>query len=169
MGCSARRIPSAGMTLQETQLLLQTISSFAIAGGLIFTAIQFRKSRSAAHVTNFSRLVELQLQLRKMRVEDPTLANVYVHDLHGLHSPEEVRQYFFNLMQLSLFEIAWYSHKHGQLADDYYQSWINRLDTIASEESFRKMMASPAMKILHDEFQTFVEDRMAKQSARATT
>jgi hypothetical protein len=141
-------------------LALQTISSVSIGGGLIFAAISYREARRATHVANFTRLVELQMQLRRMRVEDPSLAEIYQHDMQGLHSPEEVRLYFFNLMQLSLFEIAWYSHKHGQLPDDYYASWVTRMRVLQAEASFRRMMANPSMKILHDDFQKFVQEMM---------
>lgn len=41
------------------QITLQALSAFAIAGGLIFTAIQFREARKAQEVANFSKLVEL--------------------------------------------------------------------------------------------------------------
>ena len=46
--------------LQILQITLQALSSFAIAGGLIFTAIQFGQARKAQLVANFSKLVELQ-------------------------------------------------------------------------------------------------------------
>jgi hypothetical protein len=137
-------------------VLLQALSSFAIAGGLIFTAVQFRAARKAQHVANFSKLVELQMQLRRMRVEDPRLAYVYQDDVKDLHDDDEIRAYFLNLMQLSVFEIVWFSHKHGQLPEDYYQSWLKRMLVVEREESFRKMIANPSMKILHDEFQQMV-------------
>jgi ABC-type cobalamin transport system permease subunit len=60
--------------LQVIQVTLQALSSFAIAGGLIFTAIQFRQARKAQLVANFSKLVELQYQLRYIRVQNPALA-----------------------------------------------------------------------------------------------
>ena len=54
--------------LQLLQITLQALSSFAIAGGLLYTAIQFRHARKAQLVANFSKLVELQYQLRQIRV-----------------------------------------------------------------------------------------------------
>jgi len=99
--------------LQILQITLQALSSFAIAGGLIFTAVQFRQARKAQLVANFSKLVELQYQLRQIRVQFPSLASVHQHDVENLHSEREIQEYFLNLMQLSLFEIAWYAHKHG--------------------------------------------------------
>jgi hypothetical protein len=143
-------------TVQIVQVTLQALSSFAIAGGLIYAAVQFRQARKAQHVANFAKLVELQMQLRKMRVDDPSLAHVYKHDVAPLASDREIREYFMNLMQLSLFEIAWYSHKMGQLSDDYFDSWVTRMRSIGEEESFRKMLGTTSMKILHDDFQTYV-------------
>ena len=144
------------MDLRLLQIILQAISSFAIATGLIFAAVQFLYARKAQHVANFAKLVELQMQLRRMRVEDPSLASVYKHDVQGLHSDREIREYFMNLMQLSVFEIVWFSHRLGQLPDDYYQSWVDRMKAIEQEESFRKMINNKSMKILHDEFQKYV-------------
>lgn len=157
------------MTLPEVQLILQSISSFAIAGGLVFTAFQFRHVRKAQHVANFSKLVELQMQLRRMRVDDPSIAKVFRHDMQGLESADDVREYFFNLMQLSVYEIVWFSHQQGQIPADYYRSWERRMHEIASEPSFRKMMASPAMKIMHDDFQRYIRDlvRAVPSSAAA--
>ena len=46
--------------IQVVQITLQALASFAIGGGLQYTAIQFRQARKAQLVTNFSKLVELQ-------------------------------------------------------------------------------------------------------------
>jgi hypothetical protein len=143
-------------TLQIVQITLQALSSFAIAGGLIFTAVQFSQARKAQLVANFSKLVELQYQLRQLRVLQPALASVHEQDVQHLHSEREIQDYFLNLMQLSLFEIAWYAHKHGQLPDDYFHSWTSRMWQVAQEQSFRRMIGNPSMKIMHDEFDVFV-------------
>lgn len=142
--------------LQILQITLQALSSFAIAGGLLFTAIQFRQARKAQLVANFSKLVELQFQLRYIRVQTPALASVHRQDVMELGSDREIQEYYLNLMQLSLFEIAWYAHKHGQLPPDYFHSWARRMWQVGQEESFQRMIQNPSMKILHDEFDTYV-------------
>jgi hypothetical protein len=143
-------------TLQIVQVTLQALSAFAIAGGLFYTAVQFRAARRAQAVANFAKLVEMQYGLRRMRVEHPELASVHSRDVEHLHSDREVQEYFLNLMQLSLFEIAWYAHEQGQLPDDYYDSWSKRMWQLGREDSFRRMLESPAMKILHDRFEAYV-------------
>jgi hypothetical protein len=140
--------------LQILQLTLQALSSFAIAAGLIYTAIQFGSARKAQLVANFSKLVELQYQLRRLRVDNPSLASE--GDTQHLHSDHEIQIYYVNLMQLSLFEIAWYAHKHRQIPDDYFDSWRVRIWDVAQEPAFRAMLNNPAMKIMHDEFASFV-------------
>ena len=147
--------------LQILQITLQALSAFAIAGGLLYTAIQFRNARKAQLVANFSKLVELQYQLRQIRVERPELASVHKLDVAHLHSEREIQEYFLNLMQLSLFEIAWYAHEHGQLPDDYFQSWAKRMRQVGQEESFRRMIDNPAMKIMHDDFETYLRALLA--------
>jgi hypothetical protein len=142
--------------LQILQITLQALSAFAIAGGLLYTAIQFRNARKAQLVANFSKLVELQYQLRQIRVERPDLASVHKLDVAHLHSEREIQEYFLNMMQLSLFEIAWYAHEHGQLPDDYFQSWAKRMRQIGQEDSFRRMIENPAMKIMHDDFEIYL-------------
>lgn len=152
--------------LYIVQIILQALSSFAIAGGLIFTALQFRHVRRTQHVANFAKLVEMQMRLREMRVNDPSLADVDRHDVEGLNSPQEIREYFLNLMQLSVFEIVWYSHKHGQIPDDYYNSWLTRMKKLTEEDSFRRMVNRPAMKILHDEFEEYMRKLVPPNSPR---
>jgi hypothetical protein len=147
--------------LQVLQITLQALSSFAIAGGLIFTAVQFAQARKAQAVANFSKLVELQYQLRQIRVHHPSLASVHQADVQNLRSDREIQEYFLNLMQLSLFEIAWYAHKNGQLPDDYFASWTTRMWQVAQEDSFRRMINNPSMKIMHDEFDLFVRKLVA--------
>jgi hypothetical protein len=156
VGGSVSEPPVMPFKLQVIQVTLQALSSFAIAGGLIFTAIQFRQARKAQLVANFSKLVELQYQLRYIRVQNPALASVHERDVDHLETDRDVQDYFLNLMQLSLFEIAWYAHKHGQLPPDYFASWNSRMWQIAQEKSFRRMMENPSMKIMHDDFDTFV-------------
>lgn len=154
-------------TLQVVQIILQALTSFAIAGGLIYTAVQFRQARKAQLVANFSKLVELQYQLRRIRVEYPSLASVHPQDVANLESDREIQEYFLNLMQLSLFEIAWYAHKHEQLPDDYFRSWASRMWQVAQEDSFRRMIDNPSMKIMHDAFDDYVRQLLAAPSARA--
>ena len=142
--------------LEILRTTLQALSAFAIAGGLIYTAVQFRHARKAQLVANFSKLVELQYQLRQMRVMHPELAGVHKHDVELLKSDREVQEYFLNLMQLSLFEIAWFAHKHAQIPDDYFHSWAKRMWQVGQEESFKRMISNPAMKIMHDDFDTYL-------------
>ena len=151
-------MPPMPQSLYIVQIVLQALSSFAIAGGLIFTALQFRHVRKTQHVANFAKLVEMQMHLRELRIQDPSLADVDRHDVEGLRSPQEIREYFLNLMQLSVFEIVWFSHKHGQIPEDYYRSWVNRMRALSREGSFQYMLRRPAMKILHDEFERYVAD-----------
>lgn len=148
------------MDIQTLQVVLQSVSALAIAGSLVYATVQFRHARDAQRVANFSKLVELQMDLRRMRVEDPRLAYVYKDDVKNLKDDAEVREYFFNLMQLSVFEIVWFMHRNRQLPEDYFASWAKRMQVIESEESFRRMMDNPSMKILHDEFQTYVQDML---------
>jgi len=143
-------------TLQIVQITLQALTSFAIAGGLIFTAVQFRHARKAQLVANFSKLVEMQSQLRYVRVEKPQLASVSPGDVEALHSDREIQEYFLSLIQLSLFEIAWYAHQHGQIPDDYFHSWTSRIWEVGQETSFRNMVSNPATKILHDDFEIYI-------------
>ena len=152
------------MTTPELQLLFQALSSSAIAGGLIYTALQFRKQRQAQHFGNFAKLVEMQMHLREMRVSDPSLARVYRGDVEfteSLPSPAEreraVREYFFNLMQLSVFEIVWFGYIRGQIPEDYFRSWESRMRDIVAERSFRAMWHSPSMKFMHDEFHDYMK------------
>ncbi len=150
----------------QLQLLLQALSSSAIAAGLIYTAVQFRKQRNAQHVANFTKLVEMQMHLREMRVKEPALAEVYPNDLvfaDGLPLPEReraIRMYFFNLMQLSVFEVVWFGWKKGQIPDDYFRSWERRMQDVVSERSFRTMWNSPSMKFMHDAFYDYMKQTM---------
>lgn len=143
-------------TIQIVQVVLQALSAFAIAGGLLYTAVQFRAARRAQNVANFAKLVEMQYQLRRLRVDHPELASVHSHDVQHLHTERDIKEYFLNLMQLSLFEIAWYAHRQGQLPDDYFHSWSKRMWQLGREPSFRRMLESPAMKIMHDHFETYM-------------
>ena len=150
------------MDLLHTQLLMQSISSMAIAVGLIVAAVQFRHWRKVAYVGNFPKLVEMQMELRKMRVDDPSLAKVYTHDVAEMANDQEIREYFMNLMQVSIFEIVWFSHINHMIPDDYFESWVKRMRDIAQEESFQKMVATKSMKIHHDGFQKYLEELAAE-------
>lgn len=147
-------------TLEIVKVTLQAVTSICIAGSFIYGAVQFRNYKRAQHVGNFIQLVKMQMDLRRMRVEHPDLARVFRNDVKDLPTDKEIREYFFVLMQLSVFEIAWYSHKHGQLTDDYFRSWQTRMNEIESEPSFQKMFHNPAMKILHDDFQAYIEKNL---------
>jgi hypothetical protein len=140
--------------LQIVQIVLQALTSFAIAGGLIFTAFQFRNARKAQLVANFSKLVELQAQLRYLRVEKPSLASE--RDAENLQSDQEIQEFYINLIQLSIFEIAWYAHKLGQLPPDYFTSWKTRMQEVAQEPAFRGMLDNSSVKIMHDDFDEYM-------------
>jgi hypothetical protein len=142
-------------------VVFQAVSALAVAGGLIYAALQFRGWRTAQYVANFTKLVELQLQLRKMVVEDPTLGPVGLA-LPTEAPPADTRGYFYNLMQLSLFEIAWFSHQQGQLPDDYFASWAAHMAAIAARPAFQTMWRSDRTKILHEGFRQYMEQVMTQ-------
>lgn len=155
------------MNLQEIQVAFQALGSAAIAAGFFYTGYQFWHARRAQRHANFTELVKLQMHLREMRVSDPSLATVYRHDVENTRNDREVREYFFNLMQLSVFEIVWHGHRHAQVDDDYFRSWDTRMREIAAEESFRRMFDSRSMKIMHDEFQTYMSEMVRSTPLRA--
>jgi len=80
-----------------------------------------------------------------MLADDPTLGpdGAPVKDSRG---------YYYSLMQLSLFEIAWFTRKHGQLTDDYFASWKVSMASTAKGPAFRAIWQSDRTKILHDGF-----------------
>lgn len=138
------------------QVVLQAISALAVAGSLVCAALQMRDWRTAQYVANFTKLVELQLELRKMRVDDPRLA-LFEPNADAQGSEAELREYYFELMQRSLFEIAWFSHRHRQLPDDYFRSWVTTISAVATGPTFQAMWRSSATKIMHDRFREYVE------------
>ncbi|HLO40947.1 MAG TPA: hypothetical protein VK176_07990 [Phycisphaerales bacterium] len=159
-------MPQTDTTLEWLKVILQFITITIFACGLGYTGLQFRHWRRAAYVANFTKLVELQMQLRKMRVDDPSLAKIFKHDVVDLQTDQEIREHFMNLMQLSVFEIVWFSHRMKQLPDDYYQSWVDRMKILEQEESFQKMIDDRKMKILHDDFQTYIREMTAREVAK---
>ena len=135
--------------------LVQAIPVLAAAGGVVYAALQFRGWRYSQYVANFTKLIELQLQIRKMLIDDPTLGPEGV-------PKEEMRGYYYNLIQLSLFEIAWFSHRYGQLTDDYFTSWEASMVSIAKRPAFRAMWESDRTRILHDGFRKYMETLIQK-------
>lgn len=144
------------MNSAMVQTIVQAVSILSMAGGLFYAAIQFRAWRTAQQVGNVTKLIELQLQLRKMMVDDPTLAPESLSMPAGF-SREETRAHFYNLMQVSLFEIAWYSHGQGQLTDDYFASWVGSMAEIARRPAFQTMWKNDQTKILHAGFRKYVD------------
>ena len=150
------------MTITTLQLVFQVCSAVTLTGGLVYTALQLRWWRTAQYVANFTKLIELQLQLRKMVVDDPTLAPVGLALPTG--NPDDTRGYFYNLMQVSLFEIAWFSHQEGQLPDDYFASWAKEMSQISTRPAFQSMWRSDQTKILHEVFRRYMERLMSHGS-----
>ena len=85
--------------------------------------------------------------------------------MQDLHSEREVQEYFLNLMQLSLFEIAWYAHREKQLPEDYFNSWAKRMWQVGQEASFQRMINNPSMKIMHDDFDAYLRTLLSAKSA----
>jgi len=151
------------MSTITIQMILQAVSTAALTGGLAYGALQLRAWRTTQYVANFTKLVELQLELRKMVVDDPTLAPVGLALSTG--DPEDTRGFFYNLMQLSVFEIAWFSREEGQLPADYFASWADQISEISTRPAFQAMWRSDQTKILHDGFRQYMERMMTHRSA----
>ena len=150
------------------QLMVQVVSALAVAGGLIYAALQFRGWRTAQYVTNFSELVKLQLELRKMVVEDPTLATQGLGIPAGTR-PEGIRGDYYNLMQLSVFEIAWFSHLKGELTDDYFYSWVTNMAEVAQRPAFSAMWLNDRTKIMHAGFRQYMNTFMERTATSGTS
>ncbi len=148
------------------QFLVEVVSILGAAGGLVYAGLQLRGWRNGQYVANFTKLVELQLQLRKMLVDDPTLA------LQGLGlppdtPPKDIRGDYYNLMQLSLFEIAWFTHLHGQLTDDYFNSWVDSMEEVVQRPAFTEMWQREQLKIMHSGFRDYM-NKVLKENANIT-
>jgi hypothetical protein len=147
------------------QVLIQAIPVLAAAGGLFYAAIQFRGWRTGQYVANFTKLVDLQLQLRKMIVDDPSLDPMGREDL--ARSPaEKTRKYYYVMIQMGVFEIAWFTHKSGQLTDDYFASWEDAMVSILKYPSFHAAWRTDQTKILHEGFRQYVDTLIEKSSVR---
>jgi hypothetical protein len=159
------------MSVGDAQILLQSISALAAAGSLIYLVLEFRGWRTAQYVANFTKLVELQLQLRRLRFDDPTLISADTEPTLSALPAEKVRTYFYYLMQLSLFEVAWFSHSQKQIPDDYFASWVNNMRALAQLPGFQLMWATETTKIMHDGFRHYMDGLMAevKSPTVATT
>jgi len=149
-----------------SQFVVQAVSTLGVAGGLVYAGLQLRGWRDAQYVANFTKLVELQLQLRKMLVDDPSLA------LQGLGlppdtPPNDIRGDYYNLMQLSLFEIAWFTHLHGQLTDDYFDSWVDSMTEVVQRPAFKEMWRREQLKIMHSGFRDYM-NKVLKENANIT-
>jgi hypothetical protein len=143
------------------QVIVQAIPVLAAAGGLIYAGLQFRGWQITQYVSNFTKLVELQLQLRKMIVDDPALAPTS-SVTPPRDAAEEMRRYYYALMQVSVFEIAWYTHKKGQLTDDYFASWEAAILSMAKYPVFRAMWRTDRTKIMHVGFRQYVDNLIEK-------
>jgi hypothetical protein len=91
---------------------------------------------------------------------------VWAEGLTGDIRERAIRSYYFNLMQLSIFEIVWFSWHHGQIREDYFRSWERRMYDIVAEESFKVMWNSPAMKFMHDDFDRYLRGMIEGASGR---
>ena len=152
------------MSFSVLQALLQGIPVLAAAGGLFYAALQFRGWRDSQYVANFTKLVEVQLQLRKMVVDDPILDPL--GSAEPTRSPaEKMRKYYYALMQMGVFEIAWFTHKQGQLTDDYFASWETAMASIVKYPDFHSMWQADRAKILHDGFRHYVDALIEKSKA----
>ena len=156
------------MTTAEVQFVFQIISALAAAGGLIYLILELHGWRKAQYVANFTKLVELQLELRRMRVDDPGLVSPEMDPKLAILPPEQIRLYFYSLMQVSLFEVAWFSHEQGQLTDDYFRSWERNMSHLAERPSFQLMWASNTTKIVDDRFRLYV-DGIVRAAGAATS
>ena len=151
------------MSSMTLPMILQVVSALALTGTLVYGALQLRAWRATQYVANFTKLVELQLELRKMVVDDPTLAPAGL--ALSTRDPQATRGFFYNLMQLSLFEIAWFSREEGQLPEDYFASWADQISEISTRPAFQAMWRSDQTKILHDGFRQYMERMIAHGSA----
>jgi hypothetical protein len=157
------------MNVPWLQIITQAIPLLAAAGGLVYAGMQLRGWQTSQYVMNFTKLVELQLELRKMIVNDPALAPKPDTD-PSLSPAEKMRTYYYALMQLSVFEIAWFTHKEGQLTDDYFASWEANMSSMVKYPAFHAMWQTDRTKILHDGFRQYVDvlidNARAQQAAR---
>jgi hypothetical protein len=140
------------------QFVVQFISTLGVAGGVVYAGKQLRGWRDSQYIANFTKLVQLQLEMRKMAVDDPTLA----FQSHGAPAatPRDIREDYYNLMQLRLFEIAWFTHLHGQLTDDYFNSWVAGMAEVIQRPAFKTMWDKERLKIQHSGFRDYMNEMM---------
>lgn len=108
------------------------------------------------YASTYSRMIEMLKDLRAMRIEDPTLAQVYKGDTNG-KTEQEIRHHFFNLIVLSIAELLFVNRKLKLAPDRDWDNWIEAIRHLAQEPSFRAMVLGPSRKIVHPEFEGMVK------------
>jgi hypothetical protein len=101
-----------------------------------------------------------------MVVVEPTLAILGIGVSPEI-VPDEIRGDFYNLMQVSVFKIAWFSHQHGQLPHDYFASCVVSMAVVAQRPAFRTMWQSDRTKILHAGFRQYMNTLVETSSVSA--
>ena len=137
------------------QVVLQAVSALAVTGGAGLRGLAVSGVANRAACGEFYHAGRAAITTPQMAVEDPTLATLGA-GMSPETAPDEIRGNFYNLMQVSLFEIAWFSHQHGQLPHDYFASWVASMAVVAQRPAFRTMWQSDRTKILHAGFRQYM-------------
>ena len=72
-------------------------------------------------------------------------------------------------MQLSVFEIAWFSHLKGELTDDYFYSWVTNMAEVAQRPAFSAMWLNDRTKIMHAGFRQYMNTFMERTATSGTS
>jgi len=124
--------------LQGITDIAQTV---AIVVALCFGFWQWKRTREAMIVDNYSRIIGAMNALRDIRIQSPDLERA-LFETRKTWKDDEIKKHVYGVGLANIFEWAFFSHNRGLIGDKEWKDWASMWKrVILADESMRKLMA----------------------------
>lgn len=137
-------------SLETTTLWVYGIQTLIMVATVWVMIYQLGRLRKTFLSSNYGQFIALLKDLRMERVRHPDLARVYSEETEGMDDAE-IRNHFFNLIVLSIFEKVYYDKNLGLVDNDTWKFWLESMKNLCNERSFKNMILRQSYKIANPE------------------
>jgi hypothetical protein len=122
------------------QIGLDLLQTIAILVTLLFSLWQWKETRNAIKVDNYSRLIGSLNDLRKERLARPRLEGL-LFESRKEWDEDKISQRIYAVMMANVLELALFSHEAGLIDEKHWEDWASMWKkVILPEKNFAALM-----------------------------
>jgi hypothetical protein len=155
------------MNWEALGAVAELVGALGVIATLGYLAVQIRQNTAVVRTSSFQDLIAATSNFNTAIVQNAEVAEIYRRGIEGLADLSETEKVRFHGLMSELFNVAQVSYqlqKRGLIDDQLSNGYLTSFSNLLREPGVREWWLS-ARIWWHEDFQTFIDEKLRKPDA----